>query len=44
MVEVKMYTLDTRECAQSKPLSPNERNQERVAGVGERAKEDAIAV
>ena len=30
-----MHTLDTRACAISKPLSPNERNQERVAGVRE---------
>ena len=37
-----MYTLDTRACAISKPLSPNERNQERVAGVGERARETRL--
>ena len=35
IIEVKMHTLDTRACAISKPLSPNERNQERVAGVRE---------
>ena len=43
IVEVKMHTLDTRARAKSKPLSPNECNQERIAGISERAWEDAIA-
>ena len=38
-----MHNLDTRACAKSKPLSPNDCNQERVAVVSERAREDAIA-
>ena len=44
IVETKMHNLDTRARAKSKLLSPNECNQEQVAGVGERAIEDAIAV